>query len=132
MIHKQALQFLQQLSKNNSKSWFDDHRDQYVDAKEDFIQFATILLQELSKMDTSLAELNAEQVNFDLVNTGVQQPGPTLLSDPQPESLLNYIQQLGAADVTQTSKNDLGRRLMLYQSGCFLYGYCPVNFPVSV
>ena len=64
MIHKQALQFLQQLSKNNNKSWFDDHRDQYIDAKENFIQFATILLQELSKMDTSLAELNARKCIF--------------------------------------------------------------------
>lgn len=64
MIERQVLQFLQQLSKNNNKTWFDAHRDQYVAAKENFIQFATRLLTDLSKIDPSLSELIARKCIF--------------------------------------------------------------------
>jgi hypothetical protein len=54
---------------------------------------------------TALNQIQAETVSYDLINLGVQKPNQTLLSDPQPESLLAYIKSLTSADVTLTSQN---------------------------
>lgn len=64
MIDPACLQFLKKLAKNNSKAWFDLHREEYLFAKENFIDFATKLLQGLIKIDPTLAELNVRKCVF--------------------------------------------------------------------
>lgn len=51
---------------------------------------------------TSLQQINAENVNYNLVNIGVQKPNNTLMGGSQPESILKYVQSLATADITQT------------------------------
>lgn len=73
---------------------------------------------------TSLKQLKAEQVNYDLINTGVQQPGQTLLSDPQPVSLLQYVQELSSSDITQTVQSQ-------YDSWFNIGGSVALNTPTN-
>jgi hypothetical protein len=53
---------------------------------------------------TSLNQIKAETVNYNLINTGIQKPNTTLLSDPQPESILSYVKTLAKTDITQTAQ----------------------------
>jgi hypothetical protein len=55
---------------------------------------------------TSLNQLKAETVNYNLINTGVQQPNQTLMSDPQPESILDYVNSLSNSDITKSSQQE--------------------------
>jgi len=55
---------------------------------------------------TSLNQLKAEAVNYNLINTGIQQPNQTLMSDPEPESILDYITSLSTSDITQSAQQE--------------------------
>lgn len=50
-INKTILTFLQQLSKNNNRDWFNKHKDKYLMAHENMIAFADDLLFEMQKHD---------------------------------------------------------------------------------
>ncbi|MEO9965287.1 MAG: DUF2461 domain-containing protein [Reichenbachiella sp.] len=43
--------FLSLLRKNNNREWFNKHKDQYLEAHSDIIEFAELLLTELNKTD---------------------------------------------------------------------------------
>ena len=51
MIHPDTLTFLKDLSKNNSKEWFDNNRKRYQQVRDHFIQLTEILINELAHMD---------------------------------------------------------------------------------
>jgi len=51
-IKKESLDFLKTLSKNNDREWFSKHKDQYTDAHENIIAFASALHAEMNKHDT--------------------------------------------------------------------------------
>ncbi len=51
-IQKQAFDFLKTLAKHNEREWFNAHKDTYLLAQENIIDFAEALLKELSKHDT--------------------------------------------------------------------------------
>lgn len=51
-LEKSTLEFLKQLRENNNKPWFNDHKDRYVVAKENFKNFVLSLQQELEKTDS--------------------------------------------------------------------------------
>ncbi len=55
-INKESFDFLKQLSKNNNRDWFNEHKENYLEAHENIIHFADALLVEMSnhdKMETS-------------------------------------------------------------------------------
>ena len=56
-----AYSFLSKLKKNNNKEWFDQHRSEYLEIKEDFEQFITGLLKEISLFDESVKDLEAKK-----------------------------------------------------------------------
>ena len=58
---------------------------------------------------TSLNQLKAENVNYDLINTGIQKPNQTLLGKIEPQSTLDYIKSLSVADVTQIAQNQYNK-----------------------
>jgi len=64
MIQAGTVKFLQQLAKNNNKPWFDEHRDAYQAAKEDFEQFVTEVLAGLCKIDRAFEGQKAKDCIF--------------------------------------------------------------------
>ena len=64
MIQKSTLQFLKELKKNNTKEWFDLHRDQYETSKKDFIDFIAELIPKVAKIDPEIAEVKAKDCLF--------------------------------------------------------------------
>lgn len=64
MLQTSTLQFLKQLAKNNTKEWFDTNRKKYEAAKTDFASFIQIVLDDFSKIDTSLSSLTAKDCMF--------------------------------------------------------------------
>lgn len=64
MINKETIDFLKKLKKNNTKEWFDNHRDLYVDAKENYLDFVTELLQSIKSFDTSLVDIQPKNCVF--------------------------------------------------------------------
>lgn len=50
-ISKSSLQFLKDLSKNNNRDWFAEHKPSYVKAHENIIHFADDVLEKLNSFD---------------------------------------------------------------------------------
>ena len=50
-IQKDSLGFLTALSKNNDRDWFNNHKDRYIEARDNIIAFADALLGEMNKHD---------------------------------------------------------------------------------
>ncbi len=50
-IKKASFDFLKTLSKNNNRDWFNTHKDKYIDAHNNIIEFADALLAEMNKHD---------------------------------------------------------------------------------
>jgi uncharacterized protein (TIGR02453 family) len=59
MLQASTLTFLEKLSKNNNKPWFDAHHDAYVAAKEDFEALAGTILAGLAVSEPAFKEQNA-------------------------------------------------------------------------
>lgn len=66
MLQSSTIQFLKALKKNNNKEWFDKNRKIYEQAKADYLNFVTILLNDIQGFDTSLMELQPKQCIFRL------------------------------------------------------------------
>ena len=64
MLQTSSIKFLKDLKKNNDKSWFDAHRKQYENAKEEFAQFVQGLIDKHSIKDKSIATLQARECMF--------------------------------------------------------------------
>lgn len=64
MISPKTLAFLKLLKKNNNKPWFDENREKYIAAKEDFGEFVALLLERMILFDADLKELSAKNCTF--------------------------------------------------------------------
>jgi uncharacterized protein (TIGR02453 family) len=64
MIQKTTLQFLKRLKKNNNKAWFDAHKNQYLEAREDFEKFVQKTLDLYCESDPSISGLQAKDCMF--------------------------------------------------------------------
>ena len=64
MLQSSTLKFLKDLAKNNDKSWFETHRKQYEEAKQDYETFIQAVLDRHSKKDEDLKELTAKKCMF--------------------------------------------------------------------
>ena len=64
MISSNTLIFLKNLEKNNNKIWFDENREKYVSAKNNFEEFVTSLLEKMHSFDSDLKELSAKDCIF--------------------------------------------------------------------
>ncbi|MGE0566534.1 MAG: DUF2461 domain-containing protein [Bacteroidia bacterium] len=51
VIKKESIDFLKTLSKNNNRDWFNNHKDEYVEAHNNIITFADALKLEMNKHD---------------------------------------------------------------------------------
>ena len=64
MLQPSILKFLKDLSKNNNRPWFEEHRGQYETAKTDFLSFISTLIKEISAFDKTIADLEAKNCTF--------------------------------------------------------------------
>ena len=64
MLQSATLKFLKDLSKNNNKPWFESHRKQYDEAKNDFAGFVQSIIHAHSRKDPSIAHLKAKDCMF--------------------------------------------------------------------
>ena len=64
MIQSSTLQFLKALKKNNNREWFEKNRPKYENAKQDYLQFVTEVLDGIKKTDQSLQFLEPKQCVF--------------------------------------------------------------------
>ena len=64
MLQPSTIKFLQQLAKNNNKVWFDEHRDDYATAKEDFENFVAHLLDKLCILEPAFRDQKAKDCVF--------------------------------------------------------------------
>jgi uncharacterized protein (TIGR02453 family) len=55
MIHNHTLSFLRELKANNSKEWFHDHKHDYQEARENFLEVVNQLIQSISSFDEGIA-----------------------------------------------------------------------------
>jgi uncharacterized protein (TIGR02453 family) len=51
IIQKDSLDFLTELSRNNNRDWFNNHKDRYIEARDNIIAFADALLEEMNRHD---------------------------------------------------------------------------------
>ena len=64
MLQTSTLQFLKQLAKNNNKEWFNANRKKYEAAKADHIELVQKIIDEFSKIDTTISSLTAKDCLF--------------------------------------------------------------------
>lgn len=64
MLQTSTLAFLKKLEKNNHKNWFDENRYLYVDAKSDFEQLVSKVIDSLGKVDGDIATLLSKNCMF--------------------------------------------------------------------
>jgi uncharacterized protein (TIGR02453 family) len=64
MLQAATFKFLRDLKKNNDKTWFDDHKAQYQEAKEDFDQFAQQVIDQFGKTDPAIAPLQSKDCTY--------------------------------------------------------------------
>lgn len=64
MLQPSSLKFLKDLKKNNSKEWFDQHRNAYDATKADFAMLVTTVIHDLGKTDPGIATLTAKDCMF--------------------------------------------------------------------
>jgi uncharacterized protein (TIGR02453 family) len=100
-------QFLIELKFNNSKTWFDAHRDEYQALKLEFIAFIEDLITGVSKFDSSIKGINAKdalfRINRDTRFSNNKDPYKTQFSAAiagggRHSSMPIYYLQIGAED----------------------------------
>ena len=64
MLQQATLKFLKELTKHNTKEWFDSQRRSYNAAKEDFVALVDDVIKKHSKKDSSIATESAKQTIF--------------------------------------------------------------------
>lgn len=64
MLQRSTLKFLKDLRKNNNKPWFDQHRDEYERAREDYLHMVQKVIDQFGKKEPALAHLHAKECLF--------------------------------------------------------------------
>lgn len=64
MLQATTLKFLRNLSRNNTKEWFDEHKQAYQDAKADYESIVQQLIDGLSRQDTEVTGLQVKDCVF--------------------------------------------------------------------
>lgn len=63
-IEKSTIKFLNDLKNNNTKEWFADNKQRYEEAKANFEDFVTELIQKIAKFDPAIGELVPKKTIF--------------------------------------------------------------------
>lgn len=63
-IRKETIQFLKDLKKHNDRDWFNDNKDKFVAANENFIAFVQDMIGLIGKFDKAVAQKSAKECVF--------------------------------------------------------------------
>lgn len=58
------MQFLRDLQKNNNRDWFNTNKDRFMEASQNWLDFAGILIKEISMFDKAVAKLEPKNCVF--------------------------------------------------------------------
>ncbi len=108
---KNILNFLEGLNVNNTKEWFDAHKDEYLQAKSEFEQLVAELIKEIASFDPSIADLEAKKCIF-RINRDVR-----FSSDKRP-----YKSNFGASFTPGGKKSPLAGYYIHIQPGASFIG----------
>lgn len=64
MLQRSTIEFLKKLKKNNNRDWFNQNKELYNKAKEDFISFIQTLIDQIAAFDKSLNGVEARNCIF--------------------------------------------------------------------
>lgn len=64
MLTNEILKFLDELSKNNNKEWFENNRKRYEKVQTEIKSFIATWIEEYSKIDESIAHLDPKKCTF--------------------------------------------------------------------
>lgn len=64
MLQKTTISFLKKLEQNNNKSWFEENRNLYENAKADFEVLVAEVIAQFGKKDPDIASLNPKKCTF--------------------------------------------------------------------
>lgn len=64
MLQPSTLKFLRDLKKNNNKPWFDEHREQYENAKADILALTAQMINAIALFDKPIGILEAKNCTF--------------------------------------------------------------------
>lgn len=64
MLQSSTITFLRQLKEHNERPWFEEHKDQYLEAKADFEELIQQILEKYSKTDPDIASLKVKDCVF--------------------------------------------------------------------
>jgi len=64
MIHSSTVSFLKELKRNNNKTWFDNHKAEFLSAKNDFESFVQEIIKVISAFDNDIKDLQAKNCTF--------------------------------------------------------------------
>jgi len=64
MLQKSTLSFIEKLKKNNNKPWFEDNRNLFNEAKEDFEKLVKDIITSFGKTDVDIAPLEVKNCIF--------------------------------------------------------------------
>ncbi len=64
MLQPTTLKFLQALTRNNNKEWFDRNRHRYEEAKADFEQLTAAVIAGIASFDPTVAHLQPKECTF--------------------------------------------------------------------
>lgn len=59
-----VLRFLSDLKEHNEREWFNDHKDQFLEVKEEVMSWIRLLIPAIQKFDASLQQLDENKVLF--------------------------------------------------------------------
>ena len=110
-------QFLKELSANNNREWFNAHREQYENARNEFENLLTVIISRISLFDESIRGIEARDCTYRIYRD-------TRFS----EDKTPYKNHFGGYINAKGKKSDhCGYYVHLQPSNCLLAGgsYCP-------
>ena len=61
---KKVIKFLKKLEKNNNRDWFQANKPEYEEAREEFLEFVTKLIEGIGKFDPEIIGVNPKKAVF--------------------------------------------------------------------
>jgi uncharacterized protein (TIGR02453 family) len=118
MILKSTLDFLKQLSENNYREWFHEHKAEYEAAKQNVLEVTAAMLVEINKFDKSIALTEPKKCLFRIARD-------TRFANDKSPYKTNFGVIMNAAGSTRSELS--GYYMHIEQGNCFVS--CGVYMP---
>lgn len=116
MINKNTLDFLKNLSENNNRVWFAEHKTEFDKIKKDFERFVTSLIASISHFDPDIAHLEAKKCIFRINRD-------TRFSKNKAPYKINLWAHINAVSKLSQTHGSAGYYVHLEPGNCMLAGW---------